>query len=158
MSQGKFTVAEDGHIVSIIPPVDITGAATTSDAWKMSDYQHASIILTMGVTGAASTVTLEECTDAAGNNNVAIPFGYYEETTAAGDTLSDRTAVANTGFATSLNNGIIYVIEVEASQLTSTKPWLRLMLSNPGASTIASAVVILSGARYSRPASLTAIV
>ena len=63
-----FLVAEDGHLVNILAPVDITGAATTSDAWTMRDHSHASIILTMGVTGAASTVTLEECTDAAGTD------------------------------------------------------------------------------------------
>ena len=158
MSQNKFLVAEDGHVVNIIAPVDINGGAIVSDAWTMANHAHASIILTLGVTGAASTVTLEECSDAAAGGATAIAFSYYAETTAAGDTLSDRTAATTAGFATSLNNGVIYVIEVEAAQLTAGKPWLRLMMTNPAAATLVSAVVVLSGSRYGRAASDTAIV
>ena len=151
------TVAEQMHVVNILPPVDINGGAVESDYFSLKLYPHASIILTLGVSGAASTITLFESDDNAGSNETAIGFDYYAETTAAGDTLGARTTVANTGFATSTNNSITYVIEVDAAELTDGYPYLVLKLSNPGVATLASAVAVLSGSRYGQAVTATAI-
>jgi len=152
-----WNLAEKGHVVNIIPPVDINAAAPTSDYFSLKNYDHASIVLTLGVTGAASTVTLEESDDNAGSNTTAIAFSYYAETTAVGDTLGVRTAATTAGFATSTNDSITYVIEVDASQLTDGYPYLVLKLSDPSAATLVSAVAILSGARYAEETTQTAI-
>jgi hypothetical protein len=152
-----ITIAEQCHVVNILPPVDINGGAVVSDYFEMALYQHASIIITIGAGGAASTVTLEESTTNAGAATTAIGFDYYAETTAAGDTLGARTTVANTGFATAVANNITYVIEVDASELTDGYPYLVLKMSNPGTATVASAVAILSGARYAQAVTPTAI-
>ena len=152
------TIAEEGHIVSILPPVDINGGAVESDYFGTQNADHVSIVLTLGVTGAASTITLFESDDAAGTTETAIAFDYYAEETAAGDTLGARTAATTSGFATSTNDGIIYVIEVDAAQLTEGYPYLVLKLSNPAVATLASAVAVLSGNRYSGTDHPTAIV
>ncbi len=157
MSKGTFAGIHN-HVVNIIPPIDINGGATVSDFFSLKNYAHASIILTLGVTGAAATVTLEESDDNAGNSTSEINFNVYKEETAAGDTLGDAVAVvAATGFATSTNNSIMYVIEIDASFLSDGFPYLVLKLTDPSSATLASAVAVLSGSRYAQSPSLTAI-
>jgi hypothetical protein len=157
MAGKGFNVAEQGHIVNMVPPVDITGAEVIGKYFSMAKWAHASIIIQAGVTGAASTVTVECSATSAGGTLTALPFSYYAEATDAGDTLTTRTTVANTGFATSTNNNIMYVIEIDASALTDAKPWVTCHFSNPGGSTIASAVAILSGSRYTGDPSVEAL-
>lgn len=157
MAAKGVLIPEEGHVVNILPPVDINGSAQTSDYFCLKNYQHVDIILTLGVTGAASTVTVEESDDASGSNTTAIAFSYYAETTAAGDTLGDRTAATTAGFATSTNDSVTYVISIDASQLTDGYPYLVLKMSDPSAATLASAVAVLSGARYQQENTPTAI-
>jgi len=152
----KFFASEQGHIVNALAPVDIN-AGVNSDVWSMKNWSHASIIVTLGVTGGASTITLEECDDFTPSNSTAIAFNYAAETTAAGDTLGDLTECASTGFATSTNNGVYYVIEVDAEQLTAAYPNLRVCFSNPSAETFGSVQVVLSGGRFQGEANATAI-
>jgi hypothetical protein len=143
-----FHVAEQGHVVNIIPPQDINGAGANSDVFSMAGYAHASIVLTLGTTGAASTVTLLECDDFVPSNTTAIGFDYYAETTAAGDTLGSKTTATASGFATSTNDNITYVIEVNADELSDGYPCLQLSMTDPTAATVVSAVAILSGGRH----------
>ena len=39
-----FTIAEQGHIVNALPPLDIDAGAQTSDAFSMAEYSHCTII------------------------------------------------------------------------------------------------------------------
>ena len=152
-----FFVAQEGHVVNIAPPIDLNDAAKTCDAFSMANYDHASIIIQLGVTGAASTVTVEECTSAAGAGATAIAFNYYAETTDSGDTLSAVTAATSAGFDTSANDNVFYVIELDAADLSDGSPWVRVQFSDPGAATLGSAVAILSGGRYQNDQNATAI-
>lgn len=154
-----FNIGELGHVVNILPPIDVdTASGASCVPFSMKGYSHVDIIIQTGVTNAtAGTITVEECTDLAAGTAVAIPFSYYAETTAAGDTLGARTTVANTGVAISANDNCLYVISIDASQLSDGYPVIQVEWSNPGGSTIGSAVAILSGARYASPESATAI-
>jgi len=153
----NFRIPENCHVVNILPPVDINGSAQTSDYFSLGKYAHADIILTLGVTGAASTVTVEESDDNAGSNTTAIAFQYYKETTAAGDTLSTKQSATTSGFATSTNDNVTYVISIDGSQLTDGYPYLVLKMTDPSAATLASAVAVLSGSRYAEDTTPTAI-
>jgi len=139
-----ITIAEQCHVVNILPPVNINGGVS-SDVFSLKNWQHATILIQTGVTHAASTVTVEECDDFTPTNHTAIPFAYYEETTAAGDTLSARKQATTSGFATSANDNGFYVIEIDAAQLSEGFPNLIVKFSDPGGATFASAVAILSG-------------
>lgn len=149
-------IAEGGHVVNILAPVDINGGKN-SDVFSMKDHAHVDILIQNGVNAAASTVTVEECDDFVPTAPVAIAFHVYKEETAAGDTLGARTAVAATGFAMGTNNGIMYVIGIDAAELSAGKPNLRVVFSDPSGSVIASAAAILSGARYGSDQSATEI-
>jgi len=150
-----FNIAQEGHVVSILPPVDINGGKV-ADAFSMENWSHASIVITLGVThSTGSAITLSESTTAAAGTDIG--FNMAIEATALGDTLATLTAVPSTGFTSSINDGVIYVIEIDAADLSAGYPWLCLTLASPGGSTIASAVAILSGGRYACDMSATAI-
>lgn len=156
MSKGT-TIAEHFHVVNIFPPLDINGSARESDYFSTKNYAHVSIILTLGVTGGTSAITVYNSDDNIGNNEAAIAFAVYKEETAAGDTLGDRVAATSSGFTTSSNDGIMYVIEIDASSQTVDRPYLVLKLGDPSSATLASAVAILSGSRYAQAATPSAI-
>jgi hypothetical protein len=162
MSRKGFVVAEEGHLVNILPPVDITGG-TTSQAFSMKKYQHATIIIQIGVSAAAPTKIIVQsgtATAAIGATvagNVAMAFAIYTQETAGAshDVLSARTAVAAAGYTPSANDGIFYVIEIDGNELPDGAPWVQLSLTNGVNSVIASAVAVLSGARFSETQSPT---
>lgn len=158
MAAQGFSIGEgQGHLVLGVAPVDIDAGAQTSDAFSMANYSHASIIIALGVTGAASTVTVKENTAADGSGATAIAFNYYGEATAAGDTTGARTAATSSGFATATTDGIFYIIELDATELSDGSEWVTVHMSDPGAATFGSIIVVLSGARYAEVEAPTAI-
>lgn len=157
MSAKGFYLAQEGHTVNILPPVDITGGKT-AQAFSLATYAHASIILQIGVSAAAEgLVTLNACTNAAGSNPVAIPFDVYKQETAgaSNDVLGPRVPVPATGFTPAATDGIFYVIEIDAANLPQGSPYLQLALADTTNSVIASAVAVLSGGRNTSDQSLT---
>lgn len=158
MAAKGINIAEECHVVNILPPVDITGGAT-SDVFSMKNYGHASIIVQIGVSAAAFTALfVEKCDDFVPTTHTDIAFYVYKEETAAGDTLGARTAcTAAAGLVPSANDNIMYVIELDAAELGDGTDKLRLEITNGVNSVIASAVAILSGSRYAGDQSATAI-
>lgn len=153
----KTNIAEEMHVVNILPPQDVD-SGKTSDIFSMKNYAHATIIVQCGATNAdAGNITIEECDDLDGTNDTAIGFSYYKEETAGGDTLSAKQTATAAGIDVSANDNTIYVIEIDASQLSAGYPCLCLKWSDPGGATFGSAVAILSGARYAGSESATAI-
>ena len=158
MAGQGIVLAQEAHIVNILPPIDANGSARNSDVFSMRHYGHATIIVQVGVSaGAVSTVTVEECDDFVPSTATAIAFSVYKEETAAGDTLGSKVAATTSGFAMSTNNNIFYVIEVDARQLSDGYDNLRISLTDPTASMIVSAVAILTGARFANDQNQTEI-
>jgi len=150
-------IAEQFHVVNALPPVDITGGKF-SDVWSMENYTHATIIVQIGVSAAAFTkIIINACDDFVPTTRTAIAFSMYAEETAAGDTLAARLAVAAAGHTPSAADTIMYVIEVDASELPAGSPNMEVSLTNTTNSVIASVVAILSGSRYAGDQSATAI-
>jgi hypothetical protein len=156
MSKGFYS-AQDGHSVLALAPVDITGGKTTAP-FNMAGYAHASIFILVGVSAAAWTsIVVNACSSAAGAGATAIAFDLFKQETAAGDVLGARTAIAAAGYAPSANDGIFYVIEIDAAQLPAGLPYVEVVLANGSNSVIASVFAILSGARYASDQSATVI-
>jgi hypothetical protein len=157
-----LVVAEQGHVVQVLAPVDITGGKVCQ-AFKMAKYQHATIIVEIGVSAAAFTkiiVSAGTATAAVGTpvaGATAIPFAIYKQETAgeANDVLGARTAVAAAGYTPSANDGIFYVIEIDGNELPDGSPYVQLSLTNGSNSVIASAIAILTGARFAETQSPT---
>ena len=152
----RFVVAEMGHLVNALPPIDINGGAD-GDVFSMKDYRHVDLVVQQGVIAAATTLTIEECDDVTPSDSTAIAFNIYKEETGSGDTLGAKTAVTASGVALTTTNNTFYVATVDAEDLTAGYPYLRGRLSDPGASAIASMLAILSDARYAKEQSPTQI-
>ena len=141
-------IAEECHVVNALGPVDVGGGAKTTDYFNLKNYAHATIIITTGVVGNDVLIKVYESKDNAGATKQFMDFNYHFETTAAGDTLSTRTAVvAATGFQTGTNNTTTFVIEIDASELTDLYPYIAV-LTDAAAAALISMVTILSGSRY----------
>jgi hypothetical protein len=153
-----FVSAEEGHWVLAVAPVDFTGGKT-AQAFALKDYQHASIFIGVGASAAAWTsIVVNACTDSSGSNPTAIPFNIYKQETAGAshDVLGARTAVAAAGYTPSANDGIFYVIELDASELPDGSPYVQVVNANGSNSVIATVVALLSGPRYAGVSSVTA--
>lgn len=152
-----IVLAEQGHIVSALPPVNITGGVT-ADRFHMRNHGHATIIVQVGVSAAAFTkIIVNECNAATSGTATAIPFRLASEETAAGDTLGAFETVAAAGKTPSANDNIFYVIELDASELSDGFDWVEVSLTNGTNSVIASVVAILTGSRYQEAQNATAI-
>jgi hypothetical protein len=152
-----FVIAEQGHVVMPVAPVDFTGGVT-GQAFSMKKYQHASILVLIGVSAAAFTkILVNQCTDGSGSNPVAIPFSIYKQETAGAshDVLGARAAVTAAGYTPSANDGIFYVIELDATELADGSPYVQVQCTNGSNSVIAAIAVVLSGARYAETQSPT---
>lgn len=145
-----------GHVVNALAPVDINSGAN-SDVWSMANHSHATIIIQMGVTAGTSQITLQECDNFTPSLTTAVAFKFYPEVTAGGDVMSPVQTATSSGFTSSVNDGIFYVIEFDAQNLTDGYPNMRVAFANPSASVIASCVVLLSGPRFATIESATAI-
>lgn len=152
-----IVLAEQGHFVNVLPPIDITGGAV-GDRFSMKNYAHATIIVQVGVSAAAFTkIIVKECNAASGGTANAIAYQLASEETALGDTLSDFETVAAAGKTPSANDNIFYVIELDASELAEGFEWVEVSLTNGTNSVIASVLAVLTGARYQEVATRTAI-
>lgn len=134
------------RVMNILPPIDIGGAIKTSDAWIMRDYTHVSIAVNTGEVTNAAQIIVEECSAADGSDNVAIAFA-YRETPTASDILGAVQAATTAGFSTTAVNAILFLIEIDAAQLSSDKPWLRVLTDNAAACLI-HIQATLSGAKH----------
>ena len=150
MSAKNFWVAQDGHVVPLISPSNITGGASGT-IFNLAGYNHASIIIQQGALAAANTaILLYACTDEAGDGAVAIPFNLFTQETAglANDVLSTRVAVTAAGYAPTANAGTFYVIELDAAALPQGSTYVKLSVTNGANANFVSAVAILSGGRF----------
>jgi hypothetical protein len=161
MAKG-FYIAEDAHVVNVLPPVDITGG-TTSQAVKMANHGHVTFLLQIGASAAApGAVTVQAGTataavGAAVAGAAALTFKVYKQETAgaANDVLGAKVSAPVGGFTPAATDGIFYVIEVDADDLPSGKPYVQLALANTTNSVIASAIAVLTGGRYQHASSET---
>lgn len=146
MSKGLYST-QDGHWVPLLYPVDETGGKTLK-AFSTAMYAHVSILLMIGVSAAApGAITVNACSDAAGDNPTAIAFNLFKGETTDTDTLGARTAVTSAGYTPPATDKIFYVIELDAEQLPQGFPYVQVALADATNSVIASAVAYLSGAR-----------
>ena len=143
-----INLAEAGHIVNILPPIDITGGVL-GDRFSMANHARATIIVQIGVSAAAFTkIIINEANAATSGTAQAIAFNVYKEETAAGDTLGARTAVAAAGVTPNAADTIFYVIDIDARELTDGFNFIELSLTNGVNAVLASAVAILTGSRH----------
>lgn len=108
--------------VTACPPAALTSTAGDGDYISMKNFDHLTIVILVDnattVTGGA--VTLKQATAVAGTGEKALAFTkmWANVDTGASDTLVETTVSSNTfTTATTDNKNLMYVIEVEATDL-----------------------------------------
>ena len=157
MSKG-FVVAENGHVVQLLAPVDVAAAAT-SDTISMENWGHVSIIVGNGV-GSTTTISVGECTSFAGSDRTALTFrSAQEQGILGGDVLDAALAYASsvtmTGSAAAI--GGFLVIEIDADELSDGFEFIQVNSDGAGSSKLTAMYAILSGGRYQEDTTATVI-
>lgn len=164
-------LAQEAHIVNILPPVSGAGGKTCQK-FNMKNYAHATVIIQLGVQAdPLAGISVLASDNGSPENHSAIPFNLHVQETAgaANDVLGPRLAEPSTGYAPSGNSGIFYVLEIDADTLPYagnqppdspplSQSWIEVLLSDfspASASCLVSAIAILSGARYAEDQSPT---
>jgi hypothetical protein len=143
-----FVVAQNSHVIQALAPVSLSGGKT-AQAFSMELYQHASILVLLGAQAAQLTsLVVNACTDAAGDNPTAIPFNVFKAETANTDVLGAKTPVTVSGFQPSATGGIFYVIEIDAAELPQGSPYVQVVIANGANADYGAIAVILSGGRF----------
>lgn len=146
------------HIIAGKDPVaDAFSGTVYSDVVSLAAYSVARFIVHKGVgaTGT-STITLEACDNANGDNPVAIPF-YYQLYTGADDLPGAVTAAPAAGFTTPVGSSHLYVMEGDAQSLGG-KAWIRMKAVEVVDSPVLAGILIeLLGPRYATDIPETAI-
>lgn len=157
MSADRFFLAQSGHAVLALAPVDVTGGKKTA-AVNLANYSHLSALIGIGVSAAAAgLITVEACTAQDGTGATAIPFNVFKSETAAGDVLGPLVAVPATGLQPPATDGIFYVIELDSAQLPAGSSYVRIGIADTANSVIATVFFVLSGARYAGDQSPTVL-
>lgn len=153
-----FVLAESGHVVQALAPVDITGGANSRGV-LLRNWAHASIIVGIGASAAAPTsIKVQACSNATGTGATDVGFSYYAELAAGADTdvLGARVTVAATGITSvDADDGVFYVIEIDAREVPASLPYIRVAIAAPASAIIAHVTFILSGGRFQQVSSPT---
>ena len=151
MSYG-FNIAENCHVVNVIPATLGSAATLTGDYINMEHAAHCDFIVSFGSSAATSTIEVQEACTAAGATATTLASVYYKEVTAKGDTMDDYAVTTASGVITDgilvpITNNILYVISVDANQMAETKKWLTVTIKEAGVNEVCC-VAVLSGLRY----------
>jgi hypothetical protein len=157
MGARGINLAEEGHIVSILSPKSISGGAAAT-IFNMKNAGKANIIIQFGAEAAAlGAITLNACSDIAGDGATAIPFTYYQQPVAGNniDTLELNGSTPTTAFAATAAGFVpanvantFALLVVQADQLPMGLPYLQLEIANGANVDFASAVAVLTGLAY----------
>lgn len=153
-------LSEICNIVNAMPPhsTDDGVIGGTCAYVNMENYTNLTAVVQMGA-GAVSTVTVEKSATGVGAGT-AIVFNYricnVAYLSAGGNTLGALTAAGVGGIATGTTDNSYLVIELDAKELGTEFPFVRLDLTHVAG--IHSAIYILSGARYQEPGIAVSVV
>jgi hypothetical protein len=147
MAAKGCVIAEEMHPVVLWYPQSGVGS---SDIISLKNHAHCSLIGIQGAGASACTVTVKASDDNASTTTSALAFKYYLESSSGVDQLSARTSAAAAGFTLSSGSNQFFVVEIDASDLPSGKPYVLLEVSDSGADNLFAAVAVLSGPRYAR--------
>lgn len=157
MSADRFFLAQSGHAVMALAPVDATGGKHSA-AINFSKYAHLSALIGIGVSAAApGLVTVEACTAQDGTGATAIPFNVFKCEAAGTDVLGALVAVASTGFQPPATDNIFYVVELDAAAMPAGFSYVRVSIANTSNSVLAAIWFVLSGSRYANDQSPTVL-
>jgi len=146
----KRSLGERIHIVPLVSAQQIS-ATTSTTGINMGLFNKVDFIIQLGALATANyTLTMEECTAAAGTSNDAIAFEYRVSAAAGTDTMGAVTAVSSSGLelADGTYDTMTIIVSIDSDQLTDTHNYCRAVLTDPGTATAFVSIVALCYPRY----------
>ena len=167
-----FDITENAKLITVMHPADGSGAALTTEWISMENAKKATWILDVGSSAAGTmAVTLAVATTNTGTHAKSITSASADTTlgldhyyTNSGDTYTKTTVSSSTFNIASTVGSTLYIVEVLAAEMgtvTDTSvyeaPYVRLVVSDPGAGGIQQISCLLTDLRYQQDAPPTAI-
>lgn len=156
-------LGETTKLVQLLNPQSFSGAVNSLFA-NLGNYNHATLLVSIGAQAAASTITVTASQDSSGTGETAIPFDYYLTSqattqTSGGDLMGARASATSAGVATDgATAGVIYSIEVMQANLPAGSPFVRVKFSSPGAAVLGSVVGSFTTGRFvGQPANMPTV-
>jgi hypothetical protein len=152
-----INLAEEGRIMTLIPPIDRTGIATDSTiVCDMRNWSHATVICSIGLNGPTATGVItvhaiDKLPTATAHGPIAFRYYRYEtnQLAASGDLKGALTWATTAGITpVATTTGAMYVIELDAEELPQGYMGFLIGYANPAAACVSSVIAILTGARY----------
>ncbi len=141
------------HAAVMLPPVaDAFSGTVSTTPVRLGIYPflHALIVCGVGTVGTA-TVTVEACSDASGSNPEAIPFKLNKQAPGANaaDTWLGYADVTAAGFVTTAGSHKLLAIDVDARDLPTGKPFVRITSVEVADGAVIAAIIgLFSNGRY----------
>jgi hypothetical protein len=130
--------------IPILAPADITETATVTQFVNATQCNHIAFALHFGtITGAAATVTVQECPigTSTDGTEAAIGFQYRLTEAAATEAMGALTAVGSSGFPMAASDdGKVLIIEFNPDTVTNGTKYLRCVIT-PDSSSVSACVV-----------------
>jgi hypothetical protein len=173
----SFSLIEQAKIVNVQVPIDMTGAAATTEYISMKNAQKAYFIIATGSMSSTSNqaVTLVVADDASGTHtgtitsasaSCTLSLDNYWVRAASADALTKTTVSSSTFNLTKSDDNKTFVIEVDANAMgtfssgstTYNADYVAISVATPGAhACLISIQCILTGLRYAEDVPPTAI-
>lgn len=150
------------HLVVGFQPQDIN-TPPTPEYVSLKNYDNWLVVVSVGVTGASTDISLLQATNVSGGSAKELIFtnAFTIANTAGADALADTMAAAtvtNPGaagakIATGTNDNMLFVIPVNREMLDKNGGFdcIAVAVSDPGAITFMSALYIAGLSRYGGP-------
>jgi len=150
------------HVVNALPAEaamdDLYNGGVATDVVNLGKYEKATWILSRGAGATGSAVIqVQSCDDATPSSTTAIPFTY--QVAASGDTFAATATAVAAGYTTAVGAGSTVVVEINASELSGTDKYARLIATESANDPVSGNVVcIMSGGKVVQDIAPTAIV
>ena len=165
---------EQTHIVQVLAPVEINGAARTTDYVSLKNYQHCTFLLCFGLetAGGDCDIAVRASDDVSGTHTADLATIKSRKSGAVGtsdawaaeatvtDSKLDFVAAGDIIPDTDENKMVAIEVDAAAVKAASTTygmDCVALYIPDPGQSTFLCVLAILSGPRYAGASMPTAI-
>ena len=150
MGARGFNVAQEGHTVLVLAPGSISGGEI-GQIFSMKNAAKCNIIVAFGGLAAAEgAIQLFACSDLNGDNPQPIGFDRYQQLLAGpgNDVLAARLPIPSAGYTPSDVPNTVDVLHLQADQMPTGYPYLKLVVGDGTNADYATAIAILSGVRF----------
>ena len=160
MAARGFNIAQEGHTVLVLAPGSISGGAV-GQIFSMRNAAKCNIVIAFGALAAAEgAIQLFACSDINGDNPQAIGFDRFQQLLAGpgNDVLTPRQVITSAGYTPSDVPDTVDVLHLQADQMPTGFPYLKLTVADGTNADYATAIAILSGVRFQGESNQTATV